>query len=90
MAAASSCQLQNNTVIQTRCYPSCLLCICLWSGLACFCRVSVVVLNVASNYGKVKYHPNKKINKNNVASIYVNSKQLNDPVTLSLKKNFLD
>ena len=62
------------------------------SGLACFCRVSVVVLNVASNYVKVKYHPNKKINKNNVASIYVNSKQLNDPVTLSLKKNqqFLD
>ena len=29
MAAASSCQLQNNTMIQTRCYPSSLLCICL-------------------------------------------------------------
>ena len=27
MAAASSCQLQNNTMIQTRCYPSSLLCI---------------------------------------------------------------
>ena len=30
MAAASSCQLQNNTMIQTRCDPSSVLCICLW------------------------------------------------------------
>ena len=30
MAAASSCQLQNNTMIQTRCYPSSMLCIRLW------------------------------------------------------------
>ena len=29
MAAASSCQLQNNTMIQARCYPSSVLCICL-------------------------------------------------------------
>ena len=32
MAAASSCQLQNNTMIQTRCYPSSVLCICLWTS----------------------------------------------------------
>ena len=31
MAAASSCQLQNNTMIQTRCYPSSMLCIRLWA-----------------------------------------------------------
>ena len=36
MAAASSCQLQNNTMIQTRCYPSSMLCIrlCSWSRLS--------------------------------------------------------
>ena len=30
MAATSPCQLQNNTMIETRCYPSSVLCICLW------------------------------------------------------------
>ena len=33
MAAASSCQLQNNTMIQTTCDPSSVLCICLWLNL---------------------------------------------------------
>ena len=30
MAATSPCQLQNNTMIETRCYPSSVLCIRLW------------------------------------------------------------
>ena len=33
MAATSPCQLQNNTMIQTRCDPSSVLCICLWPAL---------------------------------------------------------
>ena len=33
MAATSPCQLQNNTMIETRCYPSSVLCIRLWAGL---------------------------------------------------------
>ena len=31
MAATSPCQLQNNTMIETRCYPSSVLCIRLWA-----------------------------------------------------------
>ena len=33
MAATSPCQLQNNTMIETRCYPSSVLCIRLWFAI---------------------------------------------------------
>ena len=53
MAAASSCQLQNNTMIQTRCYPSSLLCIGLWFSTTTMHTVyinNMTTVAIAINY----------------------------------------
>ena len=46
MAATSPCQLQNNTMIETRCYPSSVLCIRLWSIITAVEGQGFVILAV--------------------------------------------
>ena len=46
LAAACSCQLQNNTMIQTRCYPSSLLCIGLCFNVKMFSCNELFILSI--------------------------------------------
>ena len=64
MAATSPCQLQNNTMIETRCYPSSVLCIRLCSVhkislMATWSLLILVGYSVTAHpcYGAVGMHP---------------------------------
>ena len=82
MAAASSCQLQNNTMIQTRCYPSSMLCIRLWCAVSSteLCQSITVLTLCSATSAPIQLHPQTRRSK---------FPQMFDPQSSAVLINFL-